>query len=70
MTRRFGNRATFAMEVGKAESPHLVLIFAFWRPTHPFPDGLGTIFVARIPPDDFATTLQAAAELLDADFAR
>ncbi|GAB2872783.1 hypothetical protein GCM10027176_87900 [Actinoallomurus bryophytorum] len=48
----------------------LILVFAFRRPTHPFPDDLGTIFVARIPPDDFATTLQAAAELLDADFAR
>jgi hypothetical protein len=48
----------------------LVLAFAFWRPTHPFPDDLGTIFVARLPPDEFVTTVLAAAELLDAESVR
>ncbi|MEH1166418.1 hypothetical protein V6V47_13620 [Micromonospora sp. CPCC 205539] len=45
----------------------LVLVFAFWRPTHPFPDDLGRIFVATLPPDDFATTVLTAADLLDAE---
>jgi hypothetical protein len=45
----------------------LVIIFVFWRAEHPFPDDLGKVFVARIPPDEFAATLQEAADLLDAD---
>ncbi|GAB3086065.1 hypothetical protein GCM10027186_53280 [Micromonospora schwarzwaldensis] len=44
----------------------LVIVFAFWRPTHPFPEDLGRVFVARIPPDAFATTLEEAADPLDA----
>ncbi len=44
----------------------LVIVFAFWRPTHPFPDERGKVFVARIPTDAFATTLEEAADLLDA----
>jgi hypothetical protein len=43
----------------------LVIAFAFGRATHPNPQDLGRIFVARIPPDEFATTLEAAADLLD-----
>jgi hypothetical protein len=45
----------------------LVIVFAFWRPQHPFPEDLGKVFVARIPPGEFATTLEDAGELLDAD---
>lgn len=48
----------------------LVIIFAFWRPKHPFPEDLGKVFVARIPPDEFAATLEKAAELMDAEFVR
>ncbi|WP_343447795.1 hypothetical protein [Micromonospora schwarzwaldensis] len=44
----------------------LVIVFAFRRPAHPFPEDLGRVFVARIPPDAFATTLEEAADLLDA----
>lgn len=46
----------------------LVIVFAFWRASHPFPEDLGKIFVARIPPDDFAATAEEAADLLDAEF--
>lgn len=48
----------------------LVIVFAFWRAEHPFPEDLGKVFVARIPPDEFAATLQEAADLLDAEFVR
>ncbi|WBB69045.1 hypothetical protein [Micromonospora sp. WMMD812] len=44
----------------------LVIVFAFWRASHPFPEDLGKVFVARIPPDEFAATVEQAAELLDA----
>jgi hypothetical protein len=43
----------------------LVIVFAFWRAAHPFPADLGQVFVARIPPDEFAATLDEAANLLD-----
>ncbi|MEV1317811.1 hypothetical protein AB0J14_17220 [Micromonospora arborensis] len=46
----------------------LVILFAFWRAGHPFPDDLGKVFVTRIPPDDFAATVEEAADLLDAEF--
>ncbi|MCG5446215.1 hypothetical protein NIE79_004783 [Micromonospora sp. NIE79] len=48
----------------------LVLVFSFWRPTHPVPDDLGAIFVATLPPDEFTTTVLAAADLLDAESVR
>jgi hypothetical protein len=48
----------------------LVFTFAFWRPTHPFPADRGRVFTARISPDDFVTTLVAAADMLDAEAAR
>ena len=48
----------------------LVILFGFWRATHPYPEELGSVFVARIPPDEFAGTLEAAADLLDADLRR
>ncbi|MEU5563485.1 hypothetical protein [Micromonospora musae] len=46
----------------------LVIVFAFWRADHSFPEDLGKVFVARIPPDEFVTTLEGAAELLDSKF--
>ncbi|GGO14267.1 hypothetical protein GCM10011576_25130 [Micromonospora parathelypteridis] len=42
----------------------LVIVFAIWRPDHPFPDDLGKVFVARIPPDEFVATVEEAADLL------
>lgn len=46
----------------------LVIVFAFWRATHPFPEDLGKVFVARIPPEEFVATVEEAADLLDAEF--
>jgi hypothetical protein len=46
---------------------HLVMVFAFWRPDHPVPDELGTVFVVRLGPDEFAATAEGAADLLDSD---
>lgn len=46
----------------------LVIVFAFWRASHPFPEDLGKVFVARIPPDEFAVTVEEAADLLDNEF--
>ena len=43
----------------------LVIVFAFWRAGHPYPADLGQVFVVRIPPDEFAATLDEAANLLD-----
>ena len=45
----------------------LMIVFGFWREHHPFPADLGKVFVARIPPDEFADVLEQAADLLDAD---
>ncbi|MGA3525400.1 hypothetical protein [Melissospora conviva] len=46
----------------------LVIVFAFWRADHPFPDDLGKVFVARIPPEEFVATVEEAADLLDVEF--
>ncbi|MEU1680685.1 hypothetical protein ABZ422_16535 [Micromonospora zamorensis] len=46
----------------------LVIVFQFWRATHPFPKDLGKVFVAKIPPDEFVATVEEAADLLDAEF--
>ena len=43
----------------------LIIVFTFWRPQHPFPEDRNKIFVARIPPHEFVSTLEAAADLLD-----
>ncbi|MFG1839922.1 hypothetical protein ACGFH8_15920 [Micromonospora sp. NPDC049175] len=43
---------------------HLVIVFAFRRADHPFPEDVGKVFVARIPPDEFAATLEQATDLL------
>ncbi|RQX16697.1 hypothetical protein DDE19_14060 [Micromonospora ureilytica] len=48
----------------------LVLVFSFWRPTRPVPDDPGAIVVATLAPDEFATTVLAAADLLDAESVR
>jgi hypothetical protein len=45
----------------------LMIVFAFRRAEHPFQGDLGKVFVARIPPDEFAATLQEVADLLDAE---
>ncbi|TYB37841.1 hypothetical protein FXF50_13030 [Micromonospora sp. AP08] len=44
----------------------LVIVFAFWRAGHPVPGDLGKVFTARIPPDEFASVVEEAADLLDA----
>jgi hypothetical protein len=44
----------------------LVIVFQFWRASHPFPEDLGQVFVARIPPDEFVAIVEEAAGLLDA----
>lgn len=44
----------------------LVIVFGYSRATHPTPDELGRVLVVRIPPDDFARTLEEAADLLTA----
>ena len=36
----------------------LVIIFRFWRASHPFLEELGKVFVARIPPDEFAAIVE------------
>ncbi|MFC4017289.1 hypothetical protein ACFOW4_04940 [Micromonospora sp. GCM10011542] len=45
----------------------LVILFAFWRASHPFLEDLGKVFVARIPPDEFAAIIEDSADLLDAE---
>lgn len=47
------------------EDDNLVLVFAFWRAHHPVPQDLGTVFVARLRPHDFAAALEDAADLMD-----
>jgi hypothetical protein len=44
----------------------LVIVFRFRRTNHRYPDQLGRTFVARIPPDDFADTVEQAADMLKA----
>jgi hypothetical protein len=48
----------------------LVIVFSYGRASHPFPEDLGKVFVARIPPDEFVAVLEEAADLLDAEFVR
>jgi hypothetical protein len=45
----------------------LVIVFQFRRASHPFPEDRGKVFVARIRPDDFADTVDRAADRLDAE---
>lgn len=52
------------------DGDELVIVFSFWRASHPFPEDLGKIFVARIPQDEFASVLEQSADLLDAEHAR
>ncbi|MET8123460.1 hypothetical protein [Micromonospora sp. NPDC005189] len=46
----------------------LVIVFSFWRASHPSPEDLGKIFAVRILPGTFATTVEEANDLLDAEF--
>ncbi|WP_027345694.1 hypothetical protein [Hamadaea tsunoensis] len=48
----------------------LVIVFAFWRTTHPDLDDLGKIFVTKIEPEEFAVILQGAADAIEADSIR
>ncbi|GIH19000.1 hypothetical protein [Rugosimonospora africana] len=57
------NVATYAY----LDNNDLVIVFAFWREDHPFPEDLGKVFVARIPPDEFAVIAEQAADLLEAE---
>ncbi|SCL22349.1 hypothetical protein GA0074692_1378 [Micromonospora pallida] len=45
----------------------LVILFAFWQADHPFPEDLGKVFVARIPPKEFVATVEETADLLDVE---
>ncbi|GAA1859574.1 hypothetical protein [Asanoa iriomotensis] len=42
----------------------LVLMFSFFRDTHPNPEQLGKVFVARIAPETFVKTIEDAVDLL------
>ncbi len=53
-----------------ADGDDLVIVFGFWRATHPFPEDLGKVFVARVPSDEFVAVIEEAADLLDAEFVR
>ncbi|MEU4237184.1 hypothetical protein [Actinoplanes sp. NPDC026619] len=48
----------------------LVIVFEFWRNTHPLPEDRHKAFVARVPPADFVATTESAAALLDAEYVR
>lgn len=48
------------------DDDYLVVVFAFRRADHASPEDPGKVFVARIPPDEFAATVDQAADLLDA----
>lgn len=43
---------------------NLVILFAFRRADHPYPEDPGEVYVARISPDEFVATLQGAIDLL------
>ena len=59
------NLSTYAYLDGE-----LVIVFAFWRDTHPFPEDLGKVFTVRMPPDEFADTVEKAADWLAAGLVR
>jgi hypothetical protein len=48
----------------------LVIMFEFRRTNHRFPEDTGTCFVSRIPPAEFASIADAAADSLDAGVTR
>ena len=52
-----------------ADGDDLVIVFGFWRATHPHPDELGKVFVARLAADEFAAILEQAADLLASETA-
>lgn len=55
---------------GYLDGGDLLFVFGYRRAQHSFPEDVGKVFVARIPPDEFAGVLEQAADLLDADFVR
>ncbi|MFD1372877.1 hypothetical protein [Actinoplanes sichuanensis] len=42
----------------------LVLVFSFWRPSHPVPAEVGRVFVARVCPVEFTSIVEAVVESL------
>lgn len=46
------------------ESSRLVIVFGFWRETHPYPDDLGKIFFTKMDPDEFVATVREALDVL------
>lgn len=48
----------------------LVIVFAFWRLLDARGQGRGEVFVATLQPDEFATTVEDAAVLMDTRSAR
>jgi hypothetical protein len=46
----------------------LVIVFQFWRASHPVPEEMGKTFVARLPADQFVAVVEEAADLLDDGF--
>nr|WP_246159312.1 hypothetical protein [Catellatospora sichuanensis] len=49
---------------------NLVIVFAFRRVDHPYPEDAGRVFVARIPPDAFAAIVEQAADLMHVELAQ
>jgi hypothetical protein len=45
----------------------LVVVFEFWRAQHPVRQDRGKVFVARLQPDEFATLVDNAADLMDTE---
>ncbi|MEU4155484.1 hypothetical protein [Actinoplanes sp. NPDC026670] len=42
----------------------LVLVFTFWRATHPVPDEVGRVLVARVSPVEFTSIVETAVAFL------
>ena len=55
---------------GYRDGDDLVIVFGYWRATHPFPEDLGRVFVARIAADEFVTVVEQAAGFLVAGLGR
>ncbi|MBB2948888.1 hypothetical protein FB565_008674 [Actinoplanes lutulentus] len=48
----------------------LVIVFGFWRESHPVPEEVGQVFTTRIRPSEFAAIVEQAADLLAAEPSR
>jgi hypothetical protein len=62
---RWGEIVDNVSRYAYCEGNYLVIVFAFWRPNHPVPNELGTVFVVKVRSDDFVTASEGAADLLD-----